>query len=149
MRSLTLRNISRIIFAGTLALALLIMPAPQKVAKASAASTVTVDIEVTVHNSDIGVSEDVLDAAVEHVLDEAHIHHVRHDADATSVHLKIDIYREDNGFKIDGDLAGPADEVENGEDKEEKECHAQDDIDDMVIAIVHDFVHFIHSTETK
>ncbi len=71
MRSLTLRNISRIIFAGTLALALLIMPAPQKVAKASPASTVTVDIEVTVHNSDIGVSEDVLDAAVEHVLDEA------------------------------------------------------------------------------
>jgi hypothetical protein len=144
MKSLMHRRLNRTLFAGTLALALLFMPAPHRTAKARTATDVTVDIEVTVHNSDIGVSEEVLDAAVEHVLDEAHIHHVTHHADQTSVHLKIDIYREDSGFKIDGDLSGPADEVENGEDKEEKDCHAQDEIDDMVIAIVHDFVHFIH-----
>ena len=136
-------------FTAALVLALVALPTPRTMAKAHSAANVTVDIEVTVHNSDIGVSEEVLDAAVEHVLDEAHIHHVVHQADATSVHLKIDIYREDNGFKIDGDLSGPADEIENGEDKEEKECHAQDEIDDMVIAIVHDFVHFIHNADTK
>ena len=139
---------AKIFVPAALALALIVIPVPHATAKAGAAN-VSVDIEVTVHNSDIGVSEEVIDAAVEHLLDEASIHHVRHNADSTSVHLKIDIYREDNGFKIDGDLSGPADEVENGEDKEEKECHAQDEIDDMVIAIVHDFVHFIHHTEAK
>ena len=144
-----LRKIIRSLFATALAVALLSIPMSRGAAKTHARNNVTVDIEVTVHNSDIGVSEDVLDAAVEHVLDEASIHHVRHDASATSVPLKIDIYREDNGFKIDGDLSGPADEIENGEDKEEKECHAQDEIDDMVIAIVHDFVHFIHNADTK
>src|SRR5262245_13701133 len=103
----------------TLLIALILIPTPVRVAKARIAPNVTVDIEVTVHNSDVGVSEDVIEAAAEHVLDEAHIHHVAHNAAATSVHLKIDIYRADNGFKIDGDLAGPADEVENGEEKEE------------------------------
>lgn len=149
MNSLTITKISRIGFAIVMAAALLLIPTPQRVAKARAVSSVTVDIEVTVHNSDIGVSEDVIEAAAEHVLDEASIHHVRHQADATAVHLKIDIYRHDEGFRVDGDLSGPADEVENGEDKEEKDCHAQDQIDDMVIAIVHDFVHFIHNTETR
>jgi len=143
MKLATFKLAKNLVLAA-LALALVMIPTPHRVANAHSAADVSVDIEVTVHNSDIGVSEEVLDAAVEHVLDEAHIHHVRHHADSTSVHLKIDIYREDNGFKIDGDLSGPADEVENGEDKEEKECHAQDEIDDMVIAIVHDFVKFIH-----
>ncbi len=146
MKSLTITKISRLGFAMIMAAALLLLPAPHRVAKAHTATNVTVDIEVTVHNSDIGVSEDVLVAAAAHVLDEAHIHHVTHQADATAVHLKIDIYRHDDGFRVDGDLAGPADEVENGEDKEEKDCHAQDQIDDTVIAIVHDFVHFIHNT---
>ena len=149
MIALTNKTIPRFGFALLLATALLLMPSPQRTAKARTANNVTVDIEVTVHNSDIGVSADVIEAAAEHVLDEAAIHHVRHQADATAVHLKIDIYRHDDGFKIDGDLSGPADQVENGEDKEEKDCHAQDQIDDMVIAIVHDFVHFIHNTETN
>lgn len=127
--TLTKTRIFRAGFIVMLAAALLLIPSPQRVAKAHDASTVTVDIVFTVHNSDIGVSEDVLDAAVEHVLDEASIHHVRHQADATSVHLKIGIYRHDEGFKIHGDLSGPAEVVENGDDQEEKECHAQDQID--------------------
>jgi hypothetical protein len=145
-----LRSLVRVFVPGVLALALLLMPTPQRVAKARAASDVMVDIHVTVHNSDIGVSKEVLDAAVEHVLEEAHIKCEVEQADSVAVQLKIDIYREDNGhFKIDGDLSGPPDEVENGEDKEEKECQAQDDIDDMVIAIVHDFVHFIHNAQNN
>ena len=144
MKTTMLGKLAKNLVPAALAVALVVIPTPHRVANARNASEVSVSIEVTVHNSDIGVSEEVIDAAVEHVLDEAHIHHVTHHADSTSVHLKIDIYREDNGFKIDGDLSGPADEVENGEDKEEKECHAQDQIDDMVIAIVHDFVKFIH-----
>ena len=142
----TARKLARKLPPITLVIAFVLIPTPRHVANARTKANVTVDIEVTVHNSDIGVSEDVLDAAVEHVLDEAAIHHVRHQADATAVHLKIDIYHADNGFKIDGDLSGPADEIENGEDKEEKECQAQDQIDDMVVVIVHDFVHFIHNT---
>jgi hypothetical protein len=150
MRLPALQKIRRILIPATLALAMLLMPTSARVANARVtrvrlASDVIVDIHVTVHNSDIGVSKEVLDAAVEHVLEEAHIKCEVEQADSVAVQLKIDIYREDSGhFKIDGDLSGPPDEVENGEDKEEKECAAQDDIDDMVIAIVHDFVHFIH-----
>jgi hypothetical protein len=147
MKLVTFSKLAKNLLTAALAVSLIVIPTPHRVSNARSATEVSVDIEVAVNNSDIGVSEEVLDAAVEHVLDEAHIHHVRHHADSTSVHLKIDIYRKDNGhFKIDGDLSGPPDEVENGEDKEEKECQAQDDIDDMVIAIVHDFVKFIHHT---
>ena len=141
----SLSSLRRIFVPGILALGLVLMPTPQRIAKAHTASDVIVDIHVTVHNSDIGVSKETLDAAVEHVLEEAHIKCEVEQADSVAVQLKIDIYREDNGhFKVDGDLSGPPDEVENGEDKEEKECETQDQIDDMVVEIVHDFVKFIH-----
>ncbi len=146
MKSLALRRVSTLLLSGALALAVLLMPTPQKVAAAHPNSAdVMVDVHVTVHNSDIGVSQETLDNLVLHLLEEAHIKCEKEKADAAAVQLKIDIYREDNGhFKIDGDLSGPPDQVENGEDKEAKECAAQDQIDDMVTAIVHDFIHFIH-----
>jgi hypothetical protein len=121
------------------------MPAARGFASARGAQTLKVDVHVTVHNSDIGVSQETLDELVEKLLEEAHFQVEKEAADSAAIQLKIDIYREDNGhFKIDGDLSGPKDEVENGEDKEEKEAAAQDEIDDMVTAIVHDFIHFIH-----
>lgn len=145
MTSPILNGLRRILLPGLLALALLLMPAPRSLASSRTLQTVMVDVHVTVHNSDIGVSKETLDELVEHLLEEAHIHAEKEKADAAAIQLKIDIYREDGGkFKIDGDLSGPPEEVENGEDKEEKEAEAQDQIDDMVTAIVHDFIHFIH-----
>lgn len=145
MTSPTLRNFNRLLLSGLLAFAMLLLPAPHSFAASRAAQTVTVDVHVTVHNSNIGVSQDTLDDLVIHLLEEAHIHAEKEKADSVAVQLKIDIYREDSGhFKIDGDLSGPPEEVENGEDKEEKEAETQDQIDDMVTAIVHDFIHFIH-----
>src|SRR5260370_40492905 len=100
-----LSRIRKISVLGILALALLFMPTPQRVARARAASEVAVDIHVTVHNSDIGVSKEVLDAAVEHVLEEAHITSGAEKAHAVPVQLKIDVCRADNGqVKIDGQL---------------------------------------------
>lgn len=140
-----LHRLRTALMPGALALALLLLPAARGVAATRKAEDLTVDIHVTVHNSDIGVSQETLDNLVEHLLEEAHIHAEKEAADSVAIQMKIDIYREDGGhFKIDGDLSGPKEEVENGEDKEEKEAEAQDQIDDMVTAIVHDFIHFIH-----
>ncbi len=145
MKSLVIRNLRKFLVPGGLALALLLMPAPHKVAAARTATDVMVDVHVTVHNSDIGVSQETLDNLVEHLLNEAHIKCEKEKADAVAVQLKIDIYREDNGhFKVAGDLSGPPDQVENGEDKEEKDAATQDQIDDMVETIVHHFIKFIH-----
>jgi hypothetical protein len=145
MKFTTLHRVRRFLFAGALTLAMLVMPMPHRAMAAHKKADVMVDVHVTVHNSDIGVSKETLDELVEHLLTAAHIKCEAEQADAVAVQLKIDIYREDNGhFKIDGDLSGPPDEVENGEDKEEKEAATQDQIDDMVEAIVHDFIHFIH-----
>jgi hypothetical protein len=138
-----LRNLRKLLISGALALAMLVIPMPSRAA-AHKHSDVVVDVHVTVHNSDIGVSQETLDDLVLHLLAEAHIKGEKEKADAVAVQLKIDIYREDNGhFKVAGDLSGPPDEVENGEDKEEKDAATQDQIDDMVEAIVHDFIHFI------
>ncbi|MDT5122631.1 MAG: hypothetical protein QOC96_2113 [Acidobacteriota bacterium] len=140
-----LRSLRRIIIPSVLALALLLMPTPRSTASAHAPQTVIVDVHVTIHNSEIGVSKETLDSLVDHLLEEAHLHAENEKADAVAVQLKIDIFMEDGGhFKIDGDLDGPPDEVENGHDHEEKIAEAQDQIDDMVTAIVHDFIHFIH-----
>ncbi len=145
MTLVSLHKLRKLLFAGALALAMLVMPMPHRAMAAHQTLDVIVDVHVTVHNSDIGVSKETLDELVEHLLTAAHIKCEVEKADAVAVQLKIDIYREDNGhFKIDGDLSGPPDEVENGEDKEEKDAATQDQIDDMVEAIVHDFIHFIH-----
>lgn len=145
MTSPSLQGLRRTLLPGALALALLLLPAARGQAATRATQSLKVDIHVTVHNSDIGVSQETLDALVEKLLEEAHFQVEKEAADSAAIQLKIDIYREDSGhFKVDGDLSGPKDEVENGEDKEEKEAEAQDQIDDMVEAIVHDFIRMIH-----
>jgi hypothetical protein len=145
MKFALIRSLRKFLLSAALALAVVVVPMPHRVAAAHTTLDVVVDVHVTVHNSDIGVSQETLDNLVEHLLTEAHIKCEKEKADAVAVQLKIDIYREDNGhFKIDGDLSGPPDEVENGEDKEEKDAATQDQIDDMVEAIVHDFIKFIH-----
>jgi hypothetical protein len=140
-----LRNLRKFLLPGALAFAMLVIPMPHRAMAAHKPADVMVDVHVTVHNSDIGVSQETLDNLVEHLLEEAHIKCEREKADAVAIQLKIDIYKEDNGhFKIDGDLSGPPDQVEHGEDKEEKEAETRDQIDDMVTVIVHDFIKFIH-----
>ena len=138
-------NLRRALLPGALTLAMLLMPAARGVAATRNAQTIKVDVHVTVHNSDIGVSQEKMDEVVERLLEEAHFQVEKEAADTAAIQLKIDIYREDGGhFKIDGDLSGPKEEVENGEDKEEKEAATQEQIDDMVEAIVHDFIKLIH-----
>jgi hypothetical protein len=145
MKSPTTHGPRRTLLPGLLALALLLVPATRGNAATRARQELKVDIHVTVHNSDIGVSQETLDAMVEKLLEEAHFQVEKESADSAAIQLKIDIYREDGGhFKVDGDLSGPKEEVENGEDKEEKEAEAQDQIDDVVEAIVHDFIRLIH-----
>jgi|SRR5947209_1997175 len=138
-------NFGKALLPGALSLALLLLPATRGVAATRSAEELKVDIHVTIHNSDIGVSQETLDNLVDHLLEEAHFQVEKESADSAAIQLKIDIYREDGGkFKVDGDLDGPKDEVDNGEDKEEKEADTQDQIDDMVTVIVHDFIKMIH-----
>ena len=105
MTSPTLHGLRRTLLPGALALALLLMPAARGSAAARATQQLKVDVHVTVHNSDIGVSQETLDELVEKLLEEAHFQVEKEAADSAAIQLKIDIYREDNGhFKIDGDL---------------------------------------------
>jgi hypothetical protein len=106
-----------------------------------------VDVHVTIHNSGIGISQETLDDLVDHLQEEAHfqVEKEKEKADAAAIQLKIDVFMEEGGkFKVDGDLDGPKEEVENGHDHEEKIAERRIRIDDMVTAIVHDFIHFIH-----
>lgn len=145
MTSPVLSSLRKVLLPGILAFALLLMPAPHSRAATRNPQTLMVDIHVTIHNSEIGVSKEALDNLVEHLLEEAHFQAEKEAADATAIQLKIDLFMEDGGkFKVDGDLDGPKEEVENGHDHEEKIAEAQDQIDDMVTAIVHDFIHLIH-----
>ncbi|HZT60025.1 MAG TPA: hypothetical protein VFA21_15555 [Pyrinomonadaceae bacterium] len=138
-------RLSKALLPGALSLAMLLLPATRGVAATRTRQELKVDVHVTVHNSDIGVSQEKLDELVEKLLEEAHFQVEKEAADSAAIQIKIDIYREDGGhFKVDGDLEGPKEEVENGEEKEEKEAETQEQIDDMVEAIVHDFIHFIH-----
>lgn len=100
---------------------------------------VKVDIVVNVHNSEIGVSQETLDDMVEKLLEEAGFQVEESAADSATVQLKIDIYREDNGkFKIVGDLDEPGDDEE--EEDEERLTEEQDEIDDLVRAIIQEFI---------
>lgn len=138
------RHLRKVTLPGFLALALLLMPAPHSIAATHPAQTLVVDIHVTVHNSEIGVSQETLDELVDHLLEEAHFQVEKEQADAAAIQLKIDLFMDGGHIKIDGDLDGPKDEVENGHDHEEKLAEAQDQIDETVTAIVHDFIHLIH-----
>ena len=142
MPSPKMRGSRRALLPCALALALLLLPFAHGSAASRAAQSLKVDIHVTVHNSDIGVSQETLDDLVEKLLEEAHFQVEKEAADSAAIQLKIDIYREDNGkYKVVGDLDQPGDDNDSDE---EKETEAQDQIDDLVTAIVHDFIKHLH-----
>ena len=122
--------------------ALLFAPAAHASAAAPSAQKLEVDIQVTVHNSEVGVSQETLDDLVEKLLEEAGFKVEEAGADSATVQLKIDVYREDNGkFKVVGDLDDPRDDDED--EHEEQVTEAQDQIDDLVTAIVREFIRLL------
>lgn len=134
---------SCILRRGLLALAILLSPlmsGAHALPAKNASQEVKVDIVVTVHNSDVGVSQETLDDMVEELLEEAGFQVVESAADSATIQLKIDIYKEDNGgFKVVGDLDEPGDE-DDEDDDEERLTEEQDEIDDLVRAIVQEFI---------
>ncbi len=107
------------------------------VLQAKTKTDVSVDVKVTVHGSDINVSNDVLEKAVEDLLDAAAIKVVDEGAAAGAVELEIDIYKDDDGFRISTDWD------EDDEPEAEKHADTQDEIDDIVEDTVGEFVAFI------
>lgn len=141
MPSPALRGRRLSLLPGALAVASLLLPPALGRAATPAAQKLKVDVTVTVHNSEIGVSQETLDSLVDDLLEEAGFQVEEAAADSATIELKIDVYKSDDGkFKIVGDLDDPKDEEEDEEEHEEKETDAQDQIDDVVTAIVHDFI---------
>lgn len=126
-------------FRGGVALALLgaMICGLPSVLQAKSKRGVSVDVKVTVHGSDINVSNDVLEKAVEDLLETAAIKVVDEGADSGAVELEIDIYKEEDGFKISTDW--------DDDDEAEAEKHAdtQDEIDNIVEDTVAEFIEFI------
>lgn len=103
-----------------------------------------VDIKVTVHNSEVGISQETLDDLVEKLLEEAGFQVEEAAADSATIELKIDVYKDDSGrFKVVGDLDDPRDE--DDEEAEERLTEEQDQIDDLVTAIVNDFIKMLRN----
>lgn len=107
-------------------------------AKTKASSTV--HVTVNVHGSDISVSKETLEEAVDKLLKAAEIDVVEHGGGSNVIELQIDIFKEDKRFKIDTDWDDdPTPEVE-------EHCDTQDEIDDIVEKEVHAFIDFIHKS---
>lgn len=141
MSSPALCRMGRALLPCALALALFV-PAGH----GRAAQKLKVDVHVTVHNSDIGVSQETLDDLVEELLEEADFQVEKEKADSAAVQVKIDIYRTNGKFKVVGDLDDPKDDDDDADESdEEKETEAQDQIDDLVTAIVRDFIKMLRS----
>jgi len=132
---------------ATAALLLASLVAPPAHAGPAAPQKLKVDIQVTVHNSEVGVSQETLDDLVEKLLEEAGFQVEENAADSATIELKIDVYKEDNGrFKVVGDLDDPRDgEEEDEEEHEERTAEAQEQIDDLVTAIVNDFIRVLRN----
>ncbi len=126
-------------FRNGVALALLggMVGGMPSVLQAKTKTSVSVDVTVTVHGSDISVSKDVLEKAVEDLLETAAIKVVDEGAAAGTVELEIDIYKEDDGFRISTDWD------DDDEAEAEKQAETQDDIDDIVEETVAEFIDFI------
>ena len=125
---------------GVMALALLggmtlMTPA---VLRAKASADVLVHVTVNVHGSEIGVSPEVLEETVDKLLESAHIQVAENGGGSNITELKIDIYKENNGFKA------AANWDEDDEPEIEKHCAAQDEIDNIVEEEVNAFIEFIH-----
>lgn len=98
----------------------------------------TVDVTVTVHGSDIGVSDDVMEETVEKLLEAADVDVVKEGDGETIIELQIDIYKND-----DGGFRAACDWDDDPEVEEEKRAQTQDAIDDIVEEMVEHFVDFI------
>ena len=125
------------------------------------AANVTVDITVTVHGSNIGVSDDVIDQAAEDLLEAAGVKVVEEGAGQGVVELEIHSYADDGDDDDDG-VADSAEEGDDGdgkgfivkadwdddeEEEAEKDVAAADQIDDIVKDIVEDFIEFIKKAD--
>jgi hypothetical protein len=146
---------------AALALAgLLCVPAAPASAKA-AVDSVSVDINVTVHGSNIGVSDEVIDEAAEDLLEAAGIKVIESGGGQGVVELEIHIYADDEDDDDDG-VADAREEGDDGdgkgfivrcdwdddeEDEAKRDVASADDIDDMVRDIVEDFIEFIKKSD--
>jgi len=145
IRQLYITKLCRRLLQVALGFALLLMPFTHHVAQAHSPHELIVDIHVVIHGSELGVSQETTDALISSLLAQAGIKNEIEKTDSVAVQLNIDIYGLDKGrFKIAGFLSGGKDEVDNGENKEEKECDGRDKIDATVVAIVGNFIKFIH-----
>lgn len=98
----------------------------------------TVDVTVTVHGSDVGVSEETMEETVEKLLEAADIEVVEEGEGETIIELEINIYKnEGGGFRA------ACDWDDDPEVEEEKRAEDQDAIDDIVEAMVEVFIEFL------
>ncbi len=138
-------RLCRRLLQGALGFALLLLPFSGEAAHAHTPHELIVDIHVVIHGADTGVSQENTDALISTALTQAGIKNEIEKADAVAVQLNIDIYGLDKGrFKVSGLLSGGKDEVDNGENRAEKECDGRDKVDATVLVMVRDFIKFIH-----
>ena len=98
----------------------------------------TVDVTVTVHGSDVGVSQEALEETVEKLLEAADIDVVEEGEGETIIELEINIYKNDGGG-----FRAACDWDDDPEVEEEKRAEAQAEIDDIVEAMVEVFIEFL------
>lgn len=144
-RKLHIAKSSKRLLQVVLGFALPLITFSSQVAQAHSPHELIVDIHVVIHGSDTGVSQETTGALISTVLTQSGIKNEIEKADAVAVQLNIDIYGLDKGhFKVNGLLSGGKDEVDNGENRAEKECEGRDKVDATVVAMVRDFIKFIH-----
>lgn len=117
---------------------MLLMPSALQAKSLADLANKTVDVTVTVHGSDIGVSDDVMEETVEKLLEAADVDVVKEGDGETIIELQIDIYKND-----DGGFRTTCDWDDDPEVEEEKRAATQDAIDDIVEEIVESFIDFI------
>jgi hypothetical protein len=145
IRRINISKLSRFLLKGALGFALLLVPFSHNAAQARTPHELIVDIHVIIHGSDLGISQETTDTLISYMLAQAGIKNEIEKTDSVAVQLNIDIYGLDKGrFKISGLLSGGKDEVDNGENRAERECEGRDKVDATVAAIVRDFIKFIH-----
>lgn len=138
-----MRNLLKKVLGCAMALALVggsVLILPSK-SQAKPKKNVTVDVTVRVHGSDVGVSQETMEATVERLLEAAQIHIVPDGDGEGIIELEIDIYKnQDGGFRVDCDWD------DDDEAEEEERADTQDAIDEIVETFVDAFLAFIKSS---